>query len=240
MHRIVASLAALGMSAAFGTAAWAADLGRPAPAPVYTKAPMVAPPLTWTGCHLGGNIGGAFIHNKDKDPTAGDADLGSDSPSGFIGGGQVGCDYQAGPWVFGVQGMFDWADVKGSHTVPGSFGFASISNDDKWFATATARVGYAVQPALLLYARGGAAWTRNDLTASSPAIPFDSATADRVGWTAGAGLEYMFAPSWSVFGEYNFMDFGTKTVNFPLAGPLDAKQDIQTVTVGVNWHLRPW
>jgi outer membrane immunogenic protein len=197
---------------------------------------MVAP-LSWTGCYLGGNVGGAFAHNKDRDPAAGGADLGSDSPSGVAAGGQVGCDYQASAWVFGLQGMFDWTDVKGSHT-PGTLGFVSITNDNKWIATATARIGYAVQPALLIYARGGAAWTTDDMSVVAGFT--DSATANRVGWTAGGGLEYMFAPSWSVFAEYNFMDFGTKTVTFPLNGPLDSKQDIQTATVGVNWHLRPW
>jgi outer membrane immunogenic protein len=200
---------------------------------------MVAP-LSWTGCYGGANVGGAFANNKDRDTIFGD-DLGSDSPSGFVGGGQVGCDYQVSSWVFGVQGMFDWADVKGSHTVPGTLGIGSISNDNKWIATATGRIGYTVQPALLAYAKGGAAWTRDDMGLAAVGFTFDTAKADRVGWTAGAGLEYMFAPSWSVFAEYNYMDFGTKTVTFPLTGALvDAKQNIQTGTVGVNWHLRPW
>jgi outer membrane immunogenic protein len=60
--------------------------------------------LRQTGCYLGANAGGAFVHNKDRDPIA-NLDAGSDSTSGFIGGGQVGCDYQAGLWVFGVQGV---------------------------------------------------------------------------------------------------------------------------------------
>ena len=238
MHRlIVVSLAgSLGIGL---TAASAADLGRPGPAPVYAKAPMAAP-LSWTGCYLGGNVGGGFANNKDSDPLSGGADLGSDSPTGVVGGGQVGCDYQVSAWVFGLQGLIDWSDLKGSHAIPGSLGLVTISNDNKWFATATARIGYAVQPALLIYARGGAAWTHDDMSAAVLGFTVDSASASRMGWTAGGGLEYMFAPNWSVFAEYNFMDFGTKTVNFPLAGPLDAKQDIQTATVGVNWHLRPW
>ncbi|MBO0759198.1 MAG: hypothetical protein J2P54_25435, partial [Bradyrhizobiaceae bacterium] len=63
MHRIVfASLAALGVTVG---AASAADLGRPAPAPVYNKAPVIAPSLGWTGCYLGGNGGGAWVHDKD-------------------------------------------------------------------------------------------------------------------------------------------------------------------------------
>jgi opacity protein-like surface antigen len=43
-------------------------------------------------------------------------------------------------------------------------------------------------------------------------------SADRVGWTVGGGLEYMFAKGWSVFGEYNYMDFGRQENNFA-SGP---------------------
>ena len=239
MHRIVfASLAALGMTVG---AASAADLGRPAPAPVYAKAPPIGPSLSWTGCYLGGNSGGAWVHNSDFDATDG-VDFGSDTTSGFVGGGQVGCDYQGGAWVLGVQGSYDWADLKGSHDIPGTAGLATVSNDDKYLATATARVGYTLQPSLLLYAKGGAAWTSNDITIAIPLLGLSSGavTDNRVGWTAGAGVEYMFAPNWSAFGEYKFAGFGTKSVDFPGGGVLSVKQDIQSAVAGVNFHLRPW
>jgi outer membrane immunogenic protein len=221
MHRIVfASLAALGVTVG---AASAADLGRPAPAPVYTKAPAIAPSLGWTGCYLGGNGGGAWVHNKDDD--------GSDTKSGAIGGGQVGCDYQTGAFVFGVQGMFDWADLKGSHAE----GLDTINTDTKYLATATGRIGYALQPPFLVYAKGGAAWTRNDITLDPAG---DTDKLNRLGWTAGAGAEYMFAPNWSLFAEYNFASFGSKTLDF--STPVNAKQDIQSAVAGINFHLKPY
>jgi len=234
MHRfIVASLAAgLGMGLA---AASAADLGRPAPAPVYAKAPMGAP-LSWTGCYLGANAGGAFVHNKEFAAPAG-LDFGSDTTTGLVAGGQIGCDYQVSAWVFGIQGQFDWAGLNATHDVPGTAGLATVATDTKWLATATGRLGYTVAPVVLVYGKGGVAWTRNDININVIGFQFP-ATDNRVGWTAGAGLEYMFAPNWSLFAEYNFVGFGTKTVNFP--GPIDVTQDIQTATVGVNWHLRPW
>lgn len=238
MHRIVfASLAALGMTVG---AASGADLSRPRQAPVYTKAPVVAPSLSWTGCYLGGNGGGAWVHNREVDADNG-IDLGSDAKAGAIGGGQIGCDYQSGPFVFGVQGMFDWADIKGSHTASDpDLALTSINNDAKYLATATGRIGYTVQPPLLLYAKGGAAWTRDDISLLAGGTPFDAASNTRVGWTAGAGLEYMFAPNWSVFAEYNYAGFGAKTVDFPVAGPLDVKQNIQSAIAGINFHLKPW
>jgi outer membrane immunogenic protein len=239
MHRIVfASLAALGMTV--GTAS-AADLGRPAPAPVYTKAPPVAPSLSWTGCYLGGNAGGAWAHNSESDDING-IGLGSDGPGGFIGGGQVGCDYQVNNWVFGVQGSYDWADIKGSHNTSDiPLGITSVTNDDKYLATATARIGYTVVPSVLLYAKGGAAWTSNDITLSGVGGPFDAATdSNRVGWTAGGGVEYLFAPNWSIFAEYKYAGFGSHSVNFPVSGPLNVTQDIQSAVAGVNFHLKPW
>jgi outer membrane immunogenic protein len=86
----IASLAAVGVFASIASAS-AADIAPVAPAPVYTKAPVVVP-MNWTGCYLGGNVGGAWSHTSIADPVFG-ANLGSDTASSFIGGGQVGCDY---------------------------------------------------------------------------------------------------------------------------------------------------
>jgi outer membrane immunogenic protein len=66
----------------------------------------------------------------------------------------------------------------------------------------------------------------------------DTDKLNRVGWTAGAGAEYMFAPNWSIFGEYNFASFGSKTLDFP-SSPT-AKQDIQSAVAGINFHLKPY
>ena len=75
--------------------AMAADLSRaPAPAPVYTKAPMMAPPFTWTGCYIGGNGGGLWA-KKDWTNSAGPAESSVDL-SGGLAGGQIGCNYQVG------------------------------------------------------------------------------------------------------------------------------------------------
>src|SRR6476469_10844643 len=79
----------------------AADLPRKAPAYV----PPAPPPITWTGCYIGGNVGGIF-GRRSADFAFGSLD--SDNTSGFAGGGQIGCDYQfAGGWVLGIRAMFD-------------------------------------------------------------------------------------------------------------------------------------
>jgi outer membrane immunogenic protein len=146
------------ISLAMVAGAAAADLPPappPAPAPVpYTKAPP--PALSWTGCYVGGNIGGGWSHISASDTNTNiSGDLGTINGSGFVGGGQVGCDYQfAGRWVVGVTGEFEGARIKGS--VPFAPERANTSTIP-WLATATVRLGVAIQPATLVYVRGGGA-----------------------------------------------------------------------------------
>lgn len=99
----------------------AADL--PRKAPPYMPPPV--PALTWTGCYLGGNIGGAWANVEVSDvPTGVTA---SRSNSGFAGGGQIGCDYQMGAWVIGIRNMFDGTSIR--ETTPFSDGVFAGSFD---------------------------------------------------------------------------------------------------------------
>jgi outer membrane immunogenic protein len=117
----------------------------------------------------------------------------------------------------------------------------------------TGRLGYTVAPSVLAYVKGGAAWANGGGAAVAPALGGlvgESAGFTMTGYTVGGGLEWMFAPGWSVFGEYNYMDFGTKTKDFlstgllPGFGPAGAVADtntmrltVQTATVGVNYKF---
>src|ERR1700737_5222564 len=86
--------------------------------------PVVAPLMyNWSGCYIGGNVGGGWtrtdttrISNDAAGPAV--ANYGRENDSGFIGGGQVGCDFQAGSsLVFGVQGQFDFGNINGRHAL---------------------------------------------------------------------------------------------------------------------------
>jgi outer membrane immunogenic protein len=216
----------------------AADLAR---RPPVVKAP-VAPVIqtTWTGCYLGGNIGYGWSKKEYFRPSDG-ANDGFHTADGFVGGGQIGCDYQfAGNWVIGIQGMFDWTNLDGTHDALLS-GFTEATSIS-WFATATARLGVTFAPSVLAYVKGGAAWVRDEHTRTNAAGAFvSSAEVTRSGWTVGGGLEWMFAPNWSVFAEYNVMDFGTKRVAFaPGIFTQDIDQRLQTVLVGVNYRFTGW
>ena len=231
------ALATIGLAA---SQASAADL--PRKAPVYV--PPAPPPITWTGCYIGANVGGVFVR-QSADFAFGSLD--SDTKSGFAGGGQIGCDYQfAGGWVIGIRDMFDGSSLSRDRTFnfPGASGTVHFKNN--WFDTLTGRLGYAFAPSWLLYGQGGVAWAKNSADLNIAGFEVGSASRTRTGWTAGGGVEWMFAPNWSAFLEGNYMDFGSNDRNLvtPATIPVCAagcafntKTTAANVLVGVNYRF---
>jgi outer membrane immunogenic protein len=243
-------LAALAMTGS----AVAADM-----APRYTKAPPAPVAVySWTGCYIGGNVGGGWERTRQTQvaKVSGafaaigslNGDYGASDGSDFVGGGQIGCDYQfANNWVVGIQGMYDYGRIDSSHILPAFPAFTSnVRVKDMW--TATGRVGYLFTPQLLGYVKGGGAWTSVDYVVNGNGPPvFNSENAfgvSRSGWTVGGGLEWQFARGWSVFGEFNYMDFGSKDVFFTIApgaaGVADVvrtKLEVEQFLVGVNYKF---
>ena len=231
------------LAAAIGLAAnqaSAADLPRKAPA--YSPPPP--PVASWTGCYIGGNVGGAWGNVDATDINTGVSV--SPNNSGFAGGGQIGCDYQMGPWVIGIRNMFDGTSLNKSTALSDPIvGFTGTADSHvNWFDTLTGRGGYLVQPNLLLYAQGGAAWTQwNVKFVDTTGLQVgEIGNNSRTGWTVGGGFEWMFVPHWSVFLEYNFMGFGTRSATFTGCGlatcaNISAKADLQNVLVGVNYKF---
>ncbi len=211
----------------------AADLGRRVPPPAPAYVPPAPLPYIWTGCYIGGNAGGAFAHVEVTDLNHAGT-TGSESNSGFAGGGQLGCDFQADAWVFGVRTMFDGTSLQTSRTID----FGSVDSHTRWFGTVTARGGFLVAPNLLLYVQGGGAWAERQLNFFDGAGgEIGEVTRNRAGWTAGAGAEWMFAPHWSVFAEYNFMGFGTQDITCAGLCNVSVKGDIQDVLAGLNYKF---
>jgi outer membrane immunogenic protein len=234
--------------AAVCDSAWAADIPLKAPAAAPVVVPAAIP--SWTGCYIGGNIGGGWAlkdwanPSGDLDGAGNPGDRGAAAVGGFVGGGQIGCDYQfAGPWVIGIQGMFDGADLNG--TVSDSFDSDfQLSSRVDWFGTVTARLGYAPIPTGLFYVKGGVAWARDrhSVFDQVSGATIESADSTRTGWTAGVGFEYMFLPNWSAFVEYDYMGFGTKMIPFtaPSGGfseSWEIRQNVQAVLVGLNFRF---
>jgi outer membrane immunogenic protein len=197
------------------------------------KSPYVAAQPSWTGCYAGANIGAGWDHN-DLTFTTGDP-AGRSTGTGLLGGGQIGCDYQAGLWVLGVQGIFDWGNIKKSVIDPSGIPGVTTNTALKSFDTATARLGYAFGQSLI-YVDGGAAWVREGRFFSIPPVQ-PELTTGRSGWTVGAGLEYMVAPNWSWKVEYAHADFGTTRDLAVVGGPLNAKQTVDTILAGLNYRF---
>ncbi len=217
----------------------AADLARRAPPPAPAYIPPAPIPYTWTGCYVGGNVGGAWS-NIDVTNVATGGSVSANN-SGFAGGGQIGCDYQAGAWVFGFRDMFDGTSLSKSATFATVPFTGTVDSHTHWFDTLTARGGYLVTPNVLLYAQGGAAWTNTDMTFfNGSGTQIGEFSNNRTGWTAGGGVEWMFAPHWSVFAEYNFMGFGTRSAAFPACGGncvLSANANLQDALLGLNYKF---
>ena len=241
MKRIL--LAAIAITALCSASALAADLPQ---RPVY-KAPMMSPvPVyNWTGFYVGGNIGGAWGTLDVTDVNTG-ATV-SPNNSGFAGGGQIGYDYQIGPWVIGIRNLLDGTSISNGATISDGVFSGTVNSHLHWFDTLTARGGYLVQPNVLLYAQGGAAWTSWDVNAinGAGAQVGEISGGNRTGWTVGGGVEWMFAPHWSVFAEYNYMGFGTNsnasTVCVAGVGcttdTFSAKANLRDALIGVNYKF---
>jgi outer membrane immunogenic protein len=214
--------------------AMAADM-RPAPAPVYTKAPMMAPLFTWTGCYVGGNAGGLWAKKTWSGGAVSSADV-----SSWLAGGQIGCNYQVSTWVFGIQGDYDWTNA--SATATDAFFLATTdSTKIKSLASVTGRVGYAWDR-FLGYVKGGGAWAKDEYSIVAPGF-ISTASETRTGWTVGVGGEYAFTDWLTGFVEYDYYDFGTKSNTFTgnfIVPAISVKQTESVAKAGINFKFGGW
>ena len=212
--------------------ALAADL---AARPAYTKAPAYVQPIyNWTGFYIGGHIGGAFDGSNSFIGTS------SSNNGRFLGGLQIGADYQFAPnWVLGVEGQWSWLGNNNNGIAFPGTGFI-YTNNQRGLGSVTGRLGYTWGPALL-YAKGGYAYSDYSESLTLFGVPqaFALNSSHHDGYTVGAGLEYMFAPSWSAKLEYQYYNFGSSTF---LTGPVDIvgtrfTDSEHTVKAGINYHF---
>jgi outer membrane immunogenic protein len=258
MKKIALSVAALALTAG---SALAADLPSRKGPPMLPPPP---PPPMWTGFYVGLNAGGTWANSNtitlsgapvvmDNNPflvavgpataaaIGGNGIFSTNSNGGFIGGGQVGYNWQFyNSFVAGIeadiQGLTSGrSSTTGLTAVPvtaGGFigGFnavqtSTVSRSVDYIGTVRGRLGWLFTPTLLVYGTGGLAyggvnfnWGLAGAPIASP-IPFtgwssgQSFSDTRVGWTAGGGLEWMFWPNWSAKVEYLYYDLGTVRSN---------------------------
>jgi outer membrane immunogenic protein len=212
--------------------ALAADLAaRP-----YTKAPppVMAAIYDWSGFYIGVNGGGGWTHNT-WDLVGGGREGSHDSSGGTVGG-QVGYRWQMGQFVFGVEAQGNWADFSGDNQ-SALFATRNRTKTDA-FGLFTGQVGYAWNN-VLLYAKGGAAVTSNTYTITNAATGGFLASNDNTRWggVVGAGLEYGFAPNWSMGIEYDHLFMDRQTVSFGALGSDSIKQNADIFTARLNYRF---
>ena len=146
-------------------------------------------------------------------------------------------------------GLDESRDV--SVLVPGVGTGTEIYHEDfrsRWLSTFRGRLGWLLNPTLLIYGTGGLAVANVETTDSVLLVNgrnntvSDSAT--RTGWTVGGGVEWMFAPQWSVKAEYLYVDLGSFSTTSVNSDPTvtatinhDHHLTENIARVGVNYHF---
>jgi outer membrane immunogenic protein len=230
---------------------WAADMRlfvKARPAPVFNP---------WNGIYLGAHGGYGWSKKKfvDNFPLY-DGEIDAEPLlQGGLGGFQIGYNYRTDWLLLGVEGEFSWSDIKKHNFACFTFGDQVCSAALQWFAVLAGRIGYVDGPSLF-YVKGGAAWTRDHFSnlatcAGSQPTSRNGVNADcgvtyfadqnRLGWLIGGGIEYLFAPNWSLKVEYNYMDFGSESVSFSDGGAgfftEEIHQRVSVVKAGLNYHF---
>jgi outer membrane immunogenic protein len=217
---LLASVAALTLAAVAGSAS-AADLGRP----VYKAPAAVAPMFSWTGFYVG--VQGGWGQADD--------DFGGSADGGFVGG-TLGYNYQVGNWVFGIEGDGAWADIGNDSTVTvGGVPVTGSAKVNSLFSL-RGRVGFAAPNNMLIYGTAGGGWAHTEVSATALGVTASTDTTNS-GWTAGAGVEWAFAPAWSAKVEY--LHYGLDSSDFNVGGVAipSGNIDIDTVKFGLNYRF---
>ena len=220
---------------AWSGCALAADLGPYTPPP--REEPIYEPirqrdAWNWQGLYFGVNGGYSWSNGNGAAYDGAGGGVGSLSPEGWFGGGQIGYNAQFNWLVLGLEADLQGADISDSTALSG--GFSNVTTDIDWFSTVRGRVGYAAGPTLI-YVTGGWAFAGLDQSVTSGGV---SMSKDDVasGYTVGGGLEWQFAPNWSLKTEYLYVDLGDQTISGP-AGSYTTDTDFHTVRAGVNFRF---
>jgi outer membrane immunogenic protein len=233
---------------ALGGTAMAADL----PSRQYAPPPPVIPIFTWTGFYVGVNAGyGWSTHNNDVF-VPGIGTVSGNSNSGFVGGGQVGYNYQFGAFVAGLEADIQYADLNrnGNSNV---FGFNNTAlgggnnGGMDYFGTVRARLGWAIDHALI-YATGGFAYggggNNNNTVFINGIAVSNGNNSTNTGWTVGGGVEYAFTNNFTARVEGLYVNLGSNNnnnaallVNNTLVGATKSNNEFGVVRAGLNYKF---
>jgi outer membrane immunogenic protein len=233
-------------------AASAADMGLP------VKSRAFEPEWNWSGFYAGLNAGYArsttVWNDLDGFENAGGV-LANESNNGFIGGGQVGYNWQFRHAVVGIETDFQY--LSGSQNTrlfafpAGNVGPA-LHDSIQWLGTVRGRAGLAIDN-VMTYLTAGLAYGKARHTLVDQFFNVDpnfDLSSTKVGFTAGAGAEYALDPHWSVKAEVLYVDLGKTSATITgtaqstppgnpttATGRFDISDTIWIVRAGVNYKF---
>src|SRR5579872_4243839 len=229
----------LGTAAIIALAAAQPVLAADASLPLHSKTPVAIAAVTdWTGCYLGAQAG---------DGVTSDTFANSFASGGSLVGGQLGCNYQLGQIVLGIEAEAPAStlasrDVSTVLTPPVSS--SDFTGRNRWSADVAARAGVVVNRALI-FGKAGVAAGRFSFSESDTNGGFQNGSGTLNGLLLGIGFEYALAPNWSVKLEYDHFDYLGKTLHFDAnftnngPGPFDQSTSAQAnvVKAGINYRF---
>jgi opacity protein-like surface antigen/outer membrane protease len=230
--------------------------------PVKAPAAQAPPTWSWTGWYIGAHVGGGLGTTEVADPFGASIFGDRVRTPAFLGGGQVGYNWQLtnSHVVLGAEADLSALASRGTNTCLAFSGFFQSSNcqaQPNGIATLTGRVGYALNPndRNLLYVKGGASWVHDNIDITNNTgnftvgggTPVTTATPtttslgySKIGWTVGAGFEQALTPAWSLKLEYDYLNFGSSSIATPaslLFPPLTTPFGATNTTVQENLHV---
>jgi high affinity Mn2+ porin len=223
------ALAAAGFGAlALGSPAMAADMP--------LKAPHLPPAFDWSGFYIGGHTGYGRGSSTAVlfDPLA----VSTNSVfSGVIGGVQGGYNVQMpSGLVLGVEADLTFPNYIISNKIVSTLtgAHSEVVEALDYAGTLRGRIGYA-SGHWLVYATGGFAFAGERFVNTPDVGGTDQKHINvRPGWAAGAGVEYAFAPHWSVKLEYLYSQFDRANIRFPSGAEHNSSLDFQQIRIGLN------
>jgi outer membrane immunogenic protein len=187
----------------------AADL----PMRYKSAAPAVVPVFSWTGCYIGVHGGGGAMLDTFTDRNG----------TGGLAGGQVGCNYQDGNWVFGGEAEGYWSGMKSKISNTEGLSVNSNATSNKYDFSIAARAGIALDRTLI-YGKAGWVWGRFDFFEvdnqsccsfnDGPSLSTSSASGNLNGLLLGVGIEHAITNNWTIKLEYNYLRYGAKELAF--------------------------
>jgi outer membrane immunogenic protein len=243
MRGFWATAALAGAAGFVGATAFAADLPVSRPTLPYKAPAQVA--MSWTGWYAGLTAGYSFgtsdpsltINTVEAGVAAGFNPIPSRySVDGFIGGAEVGYNYQFNNYLVGLETDFSYASGRGSASATGPFFIGgtlmtTYATKLEWLGTVRARLGVLATDNLLVYGTGGFAYgdvstatigsnvAPGAAPCSGPGLTIycaqGSTSGVSTGWTLGAGVQYALSQQWLLKAEYLYVDLGHQTVTFP-------------------------